>query len=130
MFGIVNENSLLISSKLKERFTQKIWQQSSGVDDIKVLPKKGLCNNKRCFYYTGKFSIAIIRDDQYLIDGCKENVDLFINMTGNNWKCDNALHNITIENFQNDGAHAIWSINEVLQIKSVNGKDIILRKEK
>jgi hypothetical protein len=68
--------------------------------------------------------------DVYCIPILTKNVDLFINMTGNNWKCDNALHNITIENFQNDGAHAIWSINEVLQIKSVNGKDIILRKDK
>ena len=117
----------MVSSKVGERYLQSIWKSSVGAQNIIKLDKDGICNKNFCQYYIDRFKIAILHDESFLNRICDANVSLFINMSENeDLKCNEKCHNISkLDIFQN-GAYAIWHIDDTLKIKSVNGTNTIL----
>lgn len=128
MFAINSHNILYVPSKSKERYVQNIWKQTVGAKIIQKLHEEEQCNRDFCRYDIGDFKIIILRDMDLFDKACEYPVDLLINMTSSNNKCNNSLMQLNKLDFIRYGGHAIWCLDNLLMIKRVNGSNIFLKK--
>lgn len=116
LFAVRQEQSLMFSSRMRERFVRKSWMQAAGSTNSYTLPEEGECNRYACrVNYMGNV-IVIVLDELYLERECIES-QLFINMTERDFTCAMAKKNLNQSDLQTKGPHAIYFKERALIVK-------------
>jgi competence protein ComEC len=123
LFAIKSEDRhLYVSSNQKSRFVKSTWQQA--YDEPMMLSiQEGMipeCNNECCFLNLTHTKAAIFfGQTDYGKDFICSKVDLLINITDRDFKCDSDILLLTKSDFRKNGTHAIW-LEPTLKIKTVH----------
>jgi competence protein ComEC len=128
IFGIVKDESLLISSRRKHKYTQNVWRDITNSKQILTLPKEGFCNRDICKFTKDNIRVMIMKNNTEKQIHYKDHFNLLINLSNESMPRHISYdHLLNIDDFINNGAHAIWIKDTNVKINSVHGNEITLR---